>query len=142
MSELKKVPIRVAFDTEVEVLADWDDQMIMFWLNDSSWCLGNLIHDEERKMTAADGDEEDHFCGRAEAYLRAPDDRPRGRDEAAVIHARAIAWRDQIRNQALEEAAEIADVVGNEGPAMDTADRIRALKRSPAAVQTSGDPNK
>ncbi len=43
MSDTKTVKIKVTFDLEQEVPADWDDEQTMFYFNDSSSCSNNLL---------------------------------------------------------------------------------------------------
>lgn len=39
----KTVTIRFPIDVEIEVPEDWDKDMIEFHVNESSWCVGNIL---------------------------------------------------------------------------------------------------
>lgn len=43
-SETKTVRLVVTFDIEQEVPAEWDNEQILFYFNDSSHCANNLLH--------------------------------------------------------------------------------------------------
>ena len=41
--EKKKVRVKVTFEVDYEVPADWDDDMTLFHLNESCFCTNNLL---------------------------------------------------------------------------------------------------
>jgi hypothetical protein len=46
MSERKKIRLRVTFEVDGIVPEDWDEDMIMFHYNESSYCKDNLLRDK------------------------------------------------------------------------------------------------
>ncbi len=54
MTERRKVRLRVTFEVEHEVPADWDDDAILFHANESSFCMDNLLT-KRLEQTAAPG---------------------------------------------------------------------------------------
>ena len=51
----QKKTIRITIDLPMEFPEEWDDQMIEFYLNESSYCCDNLV-DELNKYS------EEHGC--------------------------------------------------------------------------------
>ena len=45
--EQKKVTVRVTIDLPMEFPVEWDNELIEFHLNDSSWCADNIIEEIE-----------------------------------------------------------------------------------------------
>ena len=43
MKEKQKRTVRFTIDLPMEFPADWDDKQINFHINESSWCLSNII---------------------------------------------------------------------------------------------------
>lgn len=67
----KRVPVELRIKTHVEVPADWDDQMVTFWLNESSSCADNRVRDlcgEFAHHAASDGGEV-CWCERVDAVV-------------------------------------------------------------------------
>ena len=51
----QKRTVRIAIDLPMEFPKDWDDRLIEFHLNESSWCFDNLIDKLEQYS-------EEHGC--------------------------------------------------------------------------------
>lgn len=45
----KLVAVRMTVHIQVEVPADWDDDMVEFWLNESSQCANNQVRDLQKQ---------------------------------------------------------------------------------------------
>lgn len=62
----KTVRLKVTFEVDYEVPADWDDDMILFHVNESSSCMDNLLSLRLEQSNAKGG-----FCtcGKGEAVL-------------------------------------------------------------------------
>ncbi len=43
----KRVRVRYSFEIEIEVPHHWDEQMVLFHRNDSSWCADNALAELE-----------------------------------------------------------------------------------------------
>ena len=50
-----KVTIRFPIDVEMHVPDDWDKDMIEFHVNESSWCVGNILPILEKYADEHDG---------------------------------------------------------------------------------------
>lgn len=50
----KRVPVRMTLHMQVEVPEDWDDDMVEFWLNESSHCSNNEVRDLQKQSDAWD----------------------------------------------------------------------------------------
>lgn len=61
----KDVLVRVCFKHTLSVPEDWMDEQINFWLQESSFCLGNIIEAEAKEIQHSPG--YCNFCYRAEA---------------------------------------------------------------------------
>jgi len=46
MAAQRTVRLKVSFQVDYEVPADWDDDMVLFHCNESSFCTDNLLHDK------------------------------------------------------------------------------------------------
>ena len=55
----KTVKVRFTFDLEKEFPADWDDHLIMFHMNEGSWCADNALDDLKAYSTKL---EEQGYC--------------------------------------------------------------------------------
>ena len=62
----REVRLKVTFEVDYEVPADWDDDMILFHVNESSSCMDNLLALRLEQSKAKDG-----FCTcmKAEAVI-------------------------------------------------------------------------
>lgn len=62
----KTVRLKVTFEVDYEVPADWDDDLILFHTNESSSCMDNLLARRLEQSEAKDG-----FCtcSKAEAVI-------------------------------------------------------------------------
>lgn len=70
MTDKKHVSVRVTFTTELEVPADWTTDDVNFWLEGSSYCLGNIITKEYEEAEEQPG--LCNFCQRACAVMLEP----------------------------------------------------------------------
>lgn len=48
---MRKVRLKVTFEVDYQVPDDWDDDMVLFHVNESSFCTNNLLRD---KMAQSD----------------------------------------------------------------------------------------
>ncbi len=67
MSERKTVNIELTCTMPVEVPTDWTKDDVDFWLEGSSFCLGNLIRQEHDRIESKPGLCD--FCVRARAHM-------------------------------------------------------------------------
>lgn len=66
----KKVLLKATITLEAEVPDDWNEEMINFHFNESSWCADNLINMLNNTIKKLD-DKEDCLCRYTEIeYLR------------------------------------------------------------------------
>lgn len=86
----KRVPVRFHVDLDVDVPEEWTDAGVEFWLNESSWCAGNLVD----LLTAAADAEGGCLCSRVDAEV-AQDSATRqpGRRRGALINATDVIRR-------------------------------------------------
>lgn len=49
---MRKLRLKVTFEVDYQVPADWDDNMALFHLNESSFCTNTLLVDKLRQSDA------------------------------------------------------------------------------------------